>query len=54
MEPNLCRCGRHKALAGSLETNPYLDAWIKVSPENQVTVYTGKVELGTMRTALAP
>ena len=40
-------------LAGSLKTNPYLDAWIKVSPENHVTVYTGKVELGTgVRTAL--
>lgn len=40
-------------LAGSLKTNPYLDAWIKVSPDNKVTVYTGKVELGTgIRTAL--
>lgn len=41
------------ALAGSLKTNPYLDAWIQVAPDNQVTVYTGKVELGTgVRTAL--
>ncbi|GJG95040.1 molybdopterin cofactor-binding domain-containing protein [Cupriavidus pauculus] len=40
-------------LAGSLKTNPYLDAWIKVAPDNHVTVYTGKVELGTgIRTAL--
>ncbi|WP_342050418.1 MULTISPECIES: xanthine dehydrogenase family protein molybdopterin-binding subunit [unclassified Cupriavidus] len=40
-------------LAGSLKTNPFLDAWIKVSPDNHVTVYTGKVELGTgVRTAL--
>ncbi|KWR89904.1 xanthine dehydrogenase family protein molybdopterin-binding subunit [Cupriavidus sp. IDO] len=40
-------------LAGSLKTNPYLDAWIKVAPDNRVTVYTGKVELGTgVRTAL--
>ena len=40
-------------LAGSLKTNPYLDAWIKVAPDNHVTVYTGKVELGTgVRTAL--
>ncbi|MWL91035.1 molybdopterin cofactor-binding domain-containing protein [Cupriavidus sp. SW-Y-13] len=40
-------------LAGSLKTNPYLDAWIQVAPDNHVTVYTGKVELGTgIRTAL--
>jgi nicotinate dehydrogenase subunit B len=40
-------------LAGSLKTNPLLDAWIKVSPSNKVTVFTGKVELGTgVRTAL--
>ncbi|WP_454766517.1 molybdopterin cofactor-binding domain-containing protein [Cupriavidus campinensis] len=40
-------------LAGSLKTNPYLDAWIKVAPDNRITVYTGKVELGTgVRTAL--
>ncbi|RDK08193.1 xanthine dehydrogenase family protein molybdopterin-binding subunit [Cupriavidus lacunae] len=40
-------------LAGSLKTNPYLDAWIKVAPDNRVTVCTGKVELGTgVRTAL--
>ncbi|MFP3610417.1 molybdopterin cofactor-binding domain-containing protein [Paraburkholderia sp. SIMBA_050] len=40
-------------LAGSLKTNPYLDAWIKIDPTGKVTVYTGKVELGTgVRTAL--
>lgn len=40
-------------LAGSLKTNPYLDAWIRIAPDNHVTVYTGKVELGTgVRTAL--
>jgi CO/xanthine dehydrogenase Mo-binding subunit len=39
-------------LPGSLRTNPYLDAWIKVSSEG-ITVYTGKVELGTgVKTAL--
>ncbi|MBT2339851.1 MULTISPECIES: xanthine dehydrogenase family protein molybdopterin-binding subunit [Pseudomonas] len=39
-------------LPGSLRTNPYLDAWIRVSAEG-ITVYTGKVELGTgVRTAL--
>ena len=40
-------------LAGSLKTNPFLDAWIKIDPAGKVTVYTGKVELGTgVRTAL--
>src|ERR1700676_3688689 len=40
-------------LAGSLKTNPYLDAWIKIDPNGLVTVFTGKVELGTgVRTAL--
>lgn len=39
-------------LPGSLRTNPYLDAWIKVDGQG-ITVYTGKVELGTgVRTAL--
>ncbi|MBP0588148.1 xanthine dehydrogenase family protein molybdopterin-binding subunit [Paraburkholderia sp. LEh10] len=42
-----------QALAGSLKTNPLLDAWIKITPEGKVTVFTGKVELGTgVRTAL--
>lgn len=34
-----------QTLAGSLKTNPYLDAWIKIDPAGKVTVYTGKVEL---------
>ncbi|MEZ1317795.1 molybdopterin-dependent oxidoreductase [Pseudomonas fluorescens] len=39
-------------LPGSLRTNPYLDAWIRIAPEG-ITVYTGKVELGTgVKTAL--
>ncbi|AGZ34865.1 MAG: molybdopterin cofactor-binding domain-containing protein [Pseudomonas sp.] len=39
-------------LPGSLRTNPYLDAWIRVGAEG-ITVYTGKVELGTgVKTAL--
>ena len=39
-------------LPGSLRTNPYLDAWIRLDAEG-ITVYTGKVELGTgVRTAL--
>lgn len=41
------------ALPGSLATTPWLDAWIRITPDNKVTVYTGKVELGTgVRTAL--
>ncbi|MGI4860025.1 MAG: molybdopterin cofactor-binding domain-containing protein [Janthinobacterium lividum] len=40
-------------LPGSLKTNPFLDAWIKIDPAGHVTVFTGKVELGTgIRTAL--
>lgn len=43
----------YQTLPGSLKTNPYLDAWIRIAPDNTVTVYTGKVELGTgVRTAL--
>lgn len=42
-----------QTLAGSLKTNPYLDSWIKIDRAGKVTVYTGKVELGTgVRTAL--
>ncbi|WP_144113937.1 xanthine dehydrogenase family protein molybdopterin-binding subunit [Paraburkholderia sp. BCC1886] len=42
-----------QALAGSLKTNPFLDSWIKIDRAGKVTVYTGKVELGTgVRTAL--
>jgi len=40
-------------LPGSLKTTPWLDAWIRVGADNRVTVFTGKVELGTgVRTAL--
>ncbi|MNI03687.1 Nicotinate dehydrogenase subunit B [compost metagenome] len=39
-------------LPGSLRTNPYLDAWIRIGHDG-ITVYTGKVELGTgVKTAL--
>jgi CO/xanthine dehydrogenase Mo-binding subunit len=42
-----------QTLGGSLKTNPYLDSWIKIDRTGEVTVYTGKVELGTgVRTAL--
>ncbi|MFS2021203.1 molybdopterin cofactor-binding domain-containing protein, partial [Massilia sp. CT11-108] len=41
-------------LAGSLQRTPFLDAWIRVAPDGKVTVFSGKVELGTgVRTALA-
>ncbi|MBD8120606.1 MULTISPECIES: molybdopterin cofactor-binding domain-containing protein [Pseudomonas] len=40
-------------LPGSLRTNPFLDAWIRIDEQNVITVYTGKVELGTgVKTAL--
>jgi len=40
-------------LPGSLKTAPFLDAWIKVDANGQVTVFTGKAELGQgIRTAL--
>lgn len=40
-------------LAGSLRTNPFLDAWIRIDEKDGITVYTGKVELGTgVKTAL--
>ncbi|MDB5463121.1 MAG: putative oxidoreductase subunit protein [Phenylobacterium sp.] len=40
-------------LPGSLKTAPFLDAWIKVEANGQITVFTGKAELGQgIRTAL--
>lgn len=40
-------------LPGSLRSNPYLDAWVRIDPDNHITVFTGKVELGTgVKTAL--
>lgn len=39
-------------LPGSLRSNPYLDAWVRVDAQG-ITVYTGKAELGTgVKTAL--
>lgn len=41
------------ALPGSLDREPWLDAWIRVGADNRVTVFTGKVELGQgIKTAL--
>jgi nicotinate dehydrogenase subunit B len=40
------------ALPGSLKISPMLDAWIKIDERGEVTVCTGKAELGTgIRTA---
>ena len=40
-------------LPGSLEKAPHLDAWIRIDASNQVTLFTGKVELGQgIKTAL--
>ncbi|KUR74861.1 molybdopterin cofactor-binding domain-containing protein [Novosphingobium sp. FSW06-99] len=33
-------------LPGSLKTNPELDAWIRIAPDGQATVFSGKAELG--------
>ncbi|MCC8404558.1 molybdopterin-dependent oxidoreductase [Paraburkholderia sp. MMS20-SJTN17] len=45
--------GSEPKLPGSLKSTPLLDAWIKVAPDSHVSVFTGKVELGTgVRTAL--
>jgi nicotinate dehydrogenase subunit B len=38
---------------GDIKSTPWLDAWIRVAADGQVTVFTGKVELGQgIRTAL--
>jgi nicotinate dehydrogenase subunit B len=40
-------------LPGSLADVPTLDSWIRISPEGEITVFTGKAELGQgIRTAL--
>ncbi|MES3090822.1 molybdopterin-dependent oxidoreductase [Sphingomonas aerolata] len=41
-------------LPGTLAKFPDLDAWIRIGPDGRVTVFTGKVELGTgVKTAMA-
>src|SRR5439155_11980015 len=40
-------------LSGSLKTEPYVDAWIRINADGLVTVFTGKAELGQgIKTAL--
>ncbi len=41
------------ALPGSLRQTPYLDAWLRIAPDDSITVFTGKAELGQgIKTAL--
>ncbi len=41
-------------LPGSLTHTPALDAWIRIDPEETITVFSGKVEIGQgLKTALA-
>ncbi|WP_313176722.1 molybdopterin cofactor-binding domain-containing protein, partial [Massilia sp.] len=46
--------GKEKGgLPGSLEKEPWLDAWIRIEANNAVTIFTGKAELGQgIKTAL--
>jgi CO/xanthine dehydrogenase Mo-binding subunit len=40
-------------LPGALESDPYLDSWIRIDADGQVTVFTGKAELGQgLKTAI--
>ncbi len=42
-----------RGLPGSLDSTPQLDAWIRIEPNGNATVFTGKAELGQgIRTAL--
>src|SRR3954454_20573351 len=43
---SLSPAGAQKALPGSLQTNRRLDAWLRINPDDTVTVFTGKVESG--------
>lgn len=45
--------GQAPRLPGSLTRSPWLDAWIRIDAQGNVTVFTGKVELGQgIKTAL--
>lgn len=42
-----------RGLPGSLDATPRLDAWIRIAPDGNATIFTGKAELGQgIRTAL--
>ena len=45
---------RRARLPGSLARFPQLDLWVRIDPQDTVTLFTGKVELGQgLRSALA-
>jgi nicotinate dehydrogenase subunit B len=45
--------GGKPPLPGSLKNNPFLDSWIRISANSNVTIFTGKAELGQgIKTAL--
>ena len=49
----LAQGGQGARLPGSLNAAPSLDAWIRIANDGQVTVFTGKAELGQgVKTAL--
>jgi CO/xanthine dehydrogenase Mo-binding subunit len=55
---NIPSAGQHAAAAGARSffgaASPQLDDWLAIEPDGTITVYSGKVELGTgVRTALA-
>lgn len=44
----------HTESTGSLRQTPDLDAWIRINPDETITVFTGKVEIGQgIKTAVA-
>lgn len=45
LAPDLARSARSE-LPHDLEKTPMLDAWLRIDPDGQVTIFTGKVELG--------
>ncbi len=54
LAPQLATGQQRAALPGSLNGNPMLDAWVRIAPDGNATVCTGKVELGQgIVTALA-
>ncbi len=53
MTPRAHSQGSGSPLPGSLRTSPFLDSWIRIDTTGQITVFTGKAELGQgIKTAL--
>ena len=46
LAPTLTLAQDRPRLPGSLNTNRRLDAWLVIEPNGQVTIFTGKIELG--------